>query len=134
MTSFVKEEYQLRWLGGDHERAECRSSSVPEGRRRARRGDGGRRSPPVPAAVAAATKKKTVYRLSTHGTHGCDACKGHGANQYYRLPIYADQDRAHGGCNCRIVTQRVSNGLFQKWFRLPHGGLSPVFDVRSRAA
>ncbi len=89
---------------------------------------------PSRAAVAAATKKKTVYRLSTHGTDACNACKGHGANRYYRLPIYADQDRAHGGCNCRIVTQRVSNGLFQKWFRLPHGGLSPVFDVRSRAA
>jgi hypothetical protein len=90
---------------------------------------------PSEAALAstAAKKQRTVYRLSTHGTHACNACKGHGANRYYRLSVFADEDRAHGGCNCPIVTQSIGNGLYQRWFRLPHGGLAPVFDLRSRA-
>ena len=91
----------------------------------------------VPSGTAfgavAAKKQKTVYRLSTHGRHACNACKGHGANRYYRQPTYADADRAHVGCNCPIVTQQIANGLYQKWFRLPHGGLAPVFDIRSRS-
>jgi hypothetical protein len=89
---------------------------------------------PSEAALAAVAGTKSVYRLSTHGTHACNACKGHGANRYYRLPVFATKDRAHLGCNCPILTQRVPSRTYQRWFRQPNGSLAPVFDVRSRGA
>lgn len=76
-------------------------------------------------ASAARRKKKVVFRLSTHGRRTCGACKGHAANRFYRTMEAADGDRAHLGCNCAIVTQRIKRRLFKRFFKE-----GDVFDLR----
>jgi hypothetical protein len=75
----------------------------------------------------ASTKTRTVYRLSTHGRRVCDACKAHAANRFYRT-VAATSDRAHLGCNCGVVTQEISKGLWTCYFQ--RGGRRNVFDLR----
>jgi hypothetical protein len=75
-----------------------------------------------------------VYRLSTRGSRACTACKRHGANRFYRLKGLADADRAHPGCNCRILPQRVPDDLYRQWFLRAGGDLTPVFDGRLAGA
>jgi hypothetical protein len=59
----------------------------------------------------------TTFRLSTRGERTCGACKAHGANRFYRTRDAADDDRAHLGCNCRIVTQAIAVELADQYFR-----------------
>lgn len=66
-----------------------------------------------------------VFRLSTHGRRTCSACKGHGANRYFRTREAAHGGRAHLGCNCAIVLQRIPRGLVRRYFRS-----GDVFDRR----
>jgi hypothetical protein len=75
-------------------------------------------------------KKKTtkvVFRLSTHRHRCCKACKGHGANRFYRTKRAANKGRAHKGCNCAIVTQTISRDLAKQYFK----GRKKVYDLRS---
>ena len=72
-------------------------------------------------------KTKVVFRLSTHGRRCCKACKGHAANRFYRTRRAADRDRAHVGCNCKIVEQTIARELAKQRF----GGRRKVFDLRS---
>jgi hypothetical protein len=72
-------------------------------------------------------KTKVVFRLSTHRRRCCKACKGHGANRFYRTPRAANKDRAHVGCNCAIVKQVIDRKLAKHYFK----GRSKVFDLRS---
>jgi hypothetical protein len=74
-------------------------------------------------------QRTTVYRLSTHSRRDCHACKAHAANHYFRTYEAADGHRAHRGCNCAIVTQRIAPGLAVSYF---HDG--DAFDLRSRGA
>ena len=69
----------------------------------------------------------TVFRLSTHGQRVCHACKANGANRFFQTSEAADGGRAHPGCNCKIVTQRIRRGVAQQYFRD-----GPVFDKRQR--
>jgi hypothetical protein len=72
-------------------------------------------------------KTKVVFRLSTHRHRTCKACKGHGANRFYRTRRAADKDRAHEGCNCAIVKQVIDRRLAKHYFK----GRRKVFDLRS---
>jgi hypothetical protein len=67
----------------------------------------------------------TVFRLSTHGQRTCRACKANGANRFFQTSQAADGGRAHLGCNCKIVAQRIPRGVAQQYFRD-----GPVFDRR----
>src|SRR5262245_14513805 len=79
-------------------------------------------SSPPPTATASA------FRLSTHGERTCGACKAHGANRFYRTREAADGNRAHAGCNCRIVTHPISTDTASDYFRN-----GDVFDKRGGA-
>jgi len=75
----------------------------------------------------AAVRTRTVFRLSTHGRRVCSSCKAHAANRFYRT-VNATADRAHPGCNCGVVTQEISKGLWTCYFQ--RGGRRNVFDLR----
>jgi hypothetical protein len=59
----------------------------------------------------------STFRLSTHGERTCGACKAHGANRFYRTREAADGNRAHLGCNCKIVRHPIAVGLADEYFR-----------------
>lgn len=81
---------------------------------------------PGPALAAQLRKKKKiVYRLSTHGRRTCTACKAHAANRFYKTPAAAEGDRAHAGCNCAIVSQKLKRRLAKRYFKR-----RTVFDLR----
>ena len=87
----------------------------------------------VPAVASAAPVRKrtgwvTVFRLSTHGHRTCGACKANAANKFFRTHAAADQGRAHRGCNCAILTQRLPPGVAKNLF-----GSADVFDRRRGA-
>ena len=74
------------------------------------------------------TMTVSAFRLSTRGERTCGACKAHGANRFYRTREAADGDRAHQGCNCKIVTHPIAQGLANQYFRA-----GDVFDKRGSA-
>lgn len=76
-------------------------------------------------STGTATATVTAFRLSTHGERTCGACKAHGANRFYQTREAADGDRAHAGCNCRIVAHPISTELANQYFRN-----GDVFDKR----
>lgn len=82
-----------------------------------------------PQRARAAPKKETspVWRLSTHGRQACNACKAHGANLYFRAPSFAERTRAHAGCNCPVLKQRISKSDYERFF--PGGAV--VYDKRT---
>lgn len=71
------------------------------------------------------TATVSAFRLSTHGERTCGACKGHGANRFYLTRDAANGDRAHLGCNCRVVTHPISADLANQYFRD-----GDVYDMR----
>lgn len=79
-------------------------------------------------ARAARVPKAPVFRLSTHGMDACQACKGHGAHKYFRLR--GTIHRAHQGCNCRVLKQRISQKTWNRFFVRGDGTLRKQFDDR----
>jgi hypothetical protein len=77
------------------------------------------------SAGGTTTATVSTFRLSTHGERTCGACKAHGANRFYQTREAADGDRAHPGCNCRIVVHPISTELANEYFRN-----GDVFDKR----
>jgi hypothetical protein len=60
---------------------------------------------------------KTWYALETTRDDIDRACRNHAANKLFADPATADLNRAHAGCNCRVVAggelpQHVWVGLF----------------------
>src|SRR5690348_14851905 len=85
------------------------------------------------AGVAAAStdlRLAPVYRLSTRGMVVCSACKGTGAHKYFRKFRFANHGRAHKGCNCRVVMQRIPRRLWKQYFVAPGGALRREWDDR----
>lgn len=81
---------------------------------------------PDPAsALGGRAKKKVVYRLSSRGHHACKACKAHAANRFYKTQAAAEADRAHAGCGCKIVEQRIKPRLVKRYFKR-----GDVYDLR----
>ncbi len=79
------------------------------------------------AAREQRSKKVMIYRLSTRGMDVCQACKGTGAHKYFRTRHVL---RAHRGCNCRILTQPISQKRWNRYFVRKNGTLRNVFDDR----
>jgi hypothetical protein len=50
----------------------------------------------------------TVYRFQTLKSDRCTACRNHQHYKVFLDAATADASRAHAGCNCRIVAQRVT--------------------------
>jgi len=86
--------------------------------------------PDVASAAAPAVKFSRVYRLSTRGSDACHSCKAHGAHRFFRKPRFARQGRAHLGCDCRIVVQRIRRKQWKQYFRNPDGSLRGEWDDR----
>ena len=80
------------------------------------------------SGATAAPGTASAFRLSTHGERTCGACKAHGANRFYRTREAADGNRAHPGCNCKIVTHPISTDRANGYFRN-----GDVFDQRASA-
>lgn len=77
----------------------------------------------LPQGIAAAapetargSRTRVAWRLSTRGMVVCNACKGHAANRFYASRDAADGDRAHTGCNCRIVPHSLHRGTWSCMF------------------
>lgn len=84
---------------------------------------------PGQASALRREKKKLAYRLSSRGCRACTACKAHAANRYYRTQEAADADRAHAGCNCKIVSQRIKRRLAKRYFKR-----GDMYDLRWEGA
>jgi len=54
----------------------------------------------------------TVYRFQTLKSDRCNACRNHQHYKVYLDPSVADLNRAHSGCNCRIVAQQVTQAYY----------------------
>ena len=57
-------------------------------------------------AVTGASKG-VIYHTSTRKRKSCHACKKHAANKIFSSNKSADINRAHIGCNCRIVKEEI---------------------------
>jgi hypothetical protein len=55
----------------------------------------------------------------------CNACHLHSQNRFYATEAAANADRAHKGCDCAIIVERISQAQFNKIF--------PVIMVRGLA-
>jgi hypothetical protein len=71
-----------------------------------------------------------VYRISTRREVCCTACKAHAANRYYRVRRYAKLNRAHVGCNCDVLVQKIRQKVWNAYFVRPNGTLRRVYDLR----
>ena len=69
-----------------------------------------------------------TFRLSTRGMDVCQACKAHAAHKYFRTRQLIH--RAHHGCNCRILKQRISQKTWNRYFVRKDGSLRKQFDDR----
>ena len=104
---------------------------------------GGKSSSPSPTPNgAAAAGRMTAYRLDpvdakckrtkSGGRCACGACYAHSRNKLFPTPEAADHNRAHRGCNCRIVAQRLPAGQWVALFGSPHALEVHVVDRRSK--
>jgi hypothetical protein len=58
-----------------------------------------------------------AFRLSTRRQHApCNACKAHAAHRYFASAEAADSGRAHPGCTCDVLAQRVTSAQLDEWF------------------
>ncbi len=75
----------------------------------------------TPASTTPATPEPTLdavaYRLSTRNVRtACGACKAHAAHRWFATSEAADRHRAHAGCHCAVVAQRVASAQVAAWF------------------
>ncbi len=71
-----------------------------------------------------------VFRLTTRRHHACHACRRHHRFTVFRTHALADAHRAHPGCNCPIVRQRLRRHDFLRLFGPRGVAPSGVADVR----
>lgn len=82
---------------------------------------GGTDEPPPPQLV-------TVFRFQTRKGNTCAACRNH---QHYKVFVdeaTADQTRAHPGCNCAIVAQRMPQDY---WEAIADYAIDGAVDLRA---
>ena len=82
------------------------------------------------STAAAKTRKVAVFRLSTRGQDACGSCKGHGAHRYFRTRHAANHNRAHKGCNCHILRQKIPQAQWNTFFVKKDGTLRNQWDDR----
>ena len=73
-------------------------------------------APASGSARACARRGVTVFRLRTRDTRSCNACKIHHRYMVFISYARADRHRAHPGCNCPIVRQKISQERFRQLF------------------
>jgi hypothetical protein len=61
-------------------------------------------------------EQSTIYHTSTRKRKSCRACKSHALNRIYSSEQAADNNRAHLGCNCRIVEEKIGWQNYLKAF------------------
>jgi len=61
-------------------------------------------------------KSVTVFRLSSRGTRSCNACRTHHKYNIFISYSHANRNRAHPGCNCPIVKQKLPKEVFRRVF------------------
>lgn len=71
-----------------------------------------------------------IYHTSSRKHKSCNACKGHAVNRIYSSMQKADNDRAHTGCNCRIVSEQIGWQDYAKAFWSSSQGGEFVYDRR----
>jgi hypothetical protein len=71
-----------------------------------------------------------IYHTSTRKRRSCGACKGHALNRIYSSRQAAEGDRAHPGCNCRIVEERINWRDYVRAFWPGSQGGEAVYDRR----
>jgi hypothetical protein len=59
---------------------------------------------------------KVVFRLRTRKHHSCGACRKHHRFMIFRTEALAGATRAHPGCNCPVVTQKLPIREFKHLF------------------
>lgn len=74
--------------------------------------------------------QSVIYHTSTRKRRSCGACKSHAFNRIYSSRPAADGDRAHPGCNCRIVEEKVSWQDYVRAFWPGSRGGAAVYDRR----
>jgi len=74
--------------------------------------------------------QSVIYHTSTRKRRSCGACKGHALNRIYSSRQAADGDRAHTGCDCRIVEERIGWQDYVKAFWPSSQGGATVYDRR----
>ena len=70
----------------------------------------------------------TVYRFQTRKSRACKYCRTHHRYLVFLDQTAADQNRAHPGCNCKIVTQKVTEAYYNEVNALQTNG---VVDLRT---
>jgi hypothetical protein len=90
-----------------------------DARRKRRRGALGATSTPADKGVI-------VYRFATRRSFSCRACQVHHRYKLFSTHALANANRAHPGCNCPIVTQRISKKKARQLFAVTPG----VVDLR----
>ena len=63
---------------------------------------------------ANAVNTHTVYRFQTRKARTCNACNNHSRYKIFMTAQAADQNRAHPGCNCKIVEQTITQTYMDK--------------------
>lgn len=74
------------------------------------------------------TQAQTVYRLQSRKIRSCNACQKHHRYKVFLDQTAADQNRAHLGCKCGIVTQQVAVSYFDE---IQPFELNGVIDLRT---
>jgi hypothetical protein len=72
--------------------------------------------------------KTIAYKLSRRGHKACNACRSHAENKLFLSMDYANINRAHAGCNCRIKPVWITKERHEQYF-----ALGPVYDRRRHA-
>ena len=71
-----------------------------------------------------------VYHTSTRKRKTCNACKQHALNKIFSSREAADASKAHPGCNCRIVEEKINWRNYVVAFRPNSKGGTKVYDKR----
>jgi hypothetical protein len=74
--------------------------------------------------------RRTVYRLRTRNTRSCNACKLHHRYKIFTSKKAANLNRAHPGCNCPIVKQKIAVTRFKELFPGRAAIRAGVVDLR----
>jgi hypothetical protein len=74
--------------------------------------------------------KGVIYHTSTRKRKSCHACKNHATNKIFAARKTADMNRAHPGCNCRIVKEEIDWSNYIAAFGLNSQDSDNIYDKR----
>jgi len=71
-----------------------------------------------------------IYHTSTRKRKSCNACKSHAVNKIFASREAVDINKAHRGCNCRIVKEEINWQYYIGSFGQTSKDVSSVYDKR----